>query len=360
MKLLYATTITFPSTRANRIQVLAMARAFSKILGGNFLLGVSTVDSREPLGVPHVAMGVSRSFIMAWRYIFLARKQHFTHIYCREEKLLFFMISIAALLRMRTEFYYELHHLAYINAWWHRSILRHVSGIVSITAAMTEPLRKEYAGPVYIAPDGVAVELFDIARSRGEARRTTSLPLDKHIALYAGAIDEPWKGAGVFYEAAKQFDDTYLFIIVGGKPHYIEEFNQNYPPISNVRMEGYKDYTTELPIYLKAADVLVVPNSAKVEISRISTSPLKVFAYMAAGVPIVASDLPSIREVLNDSNAILVAPDDAGALAKGIRTAVSENTVSLGRAAQALRDVGQHTWDNRAHAILSFMNNRDD
>ena len=72
------------------------------------------------------------------------------------------------------------------------------------------------------------------------------------------------------------------------------------------------------------ADVLVLPNPASA-ISTRFTSPLKLFEYMAAGRPIVASDLPAIREVLTPtSNAVLVAPGDAAALAAGIRRVLAD------------------------------------
>src|SRR5262249_13241169 len=70
------------------------------------------------------------------------------------------------------------------------------------------------------------------------------------------------------------------------------------------------------PRWLAAAAVLVLPNSRAEPISARYTSPLKLFEYMAAGRPIVASDLPSLREVLTGGrNAVLVPPDDPGALA---------------------------------------------
>ena len=70
--------------------------------------------------------------------------------------------------------------------------------------------------------------------------------------------------------------------------------------------------------------MLVLPNPASAISSRF-TSPLKLFEYMAAGRPIVASDLPALREVLTpDADAVLVAPGNAGALAAGIRRVVTD------------------------------------
>ena len=68
---------------------------------------------------------------------------------------------------------------------------------------------------------------------------------------------------------------------------------------------------------LADADVLVLPNPASA-ISNRFTSPLKLFDYMASGRPIVASNLPAIREILRDTeNAVLVEPGNPDALAAG-------------------------------------------
>ena len=67
--------------------------------------------------------------------------------------------------------------------------------------------------------------------------------------------------------------------------------------LQRVRLVGYVP-PGEVPLWLAAADVLALPNSAGEAISARYTSPLKLFEYMAAGRGIVASDLPSLREVL--------------------------------------------------------------
>ena len=106
---------------------------------------------------------------------------------------------------------------------------------------------------------------------------------------------------------------------------------------------------------MKAADVLVLPNSGKEKISRIYTSPLKMFEYMAAGVPIVASDLPSIREVLSEKTAFLFEADDARDLAEKIEM-VLENKEGAGeRARKALKEVKKYNWEERAGKILDFV-----
>lgn len=164
----------------------------------------------------------------------------------------------------------------------------------------------------------------------------------------------PWKGAGTLHGAAALLGEKYLVVFVGSKPHHVAYFKSLYPERSNVQYEGHQPHS-RIPLYLRAADVLVLPNSALVEVSRISTSPMKLFEYMASGTPIVASDIPSIREVLDEKLAVLVSADDVSALSEGIQKLFL--TPGLGqdisRAAQEY--ASQHTWDARAKGILAAI-----
>lgn len=127
-----------------------------------------------------------------------------------------------------------------------------------------------------------------------------------------------------------------------------------YPERSNFKMFGHKEHK-EIPPFLKTADVLVLPNSAKKEVSVVSTSPMKLFEYMASGRPIVASDLPSIREILDESSAVLSVPDDSESLAKSIRLVLEDEELGEALAKKALERVKEYSWDSRARSILDFI-----
>jgi len=106
---------------------------------------------------------------------------------------------------------------------------------------------------------------------------------------------------------------------------------------------------------LKQADVLILPNPVSA-ISTAFTSPLKLFEYMAAGRPIVASDLPSIREVLTDGhNALLVEPGNPRALTAAVRRLKEDPQTAARLSHQALEDVREYTWDRRAARLESLF-----
>ena len=82
---------------------------------------------------------------------------------------------------------------------------------------------------------------------------------------------------------------------------------------------------------------------------------MKMFEYMTSHEPIVASDLPSFREVLNEKNAILVESDSPEAMARGLKKVFSDTEFSAKISEQAYQDVQKYAWDNRAKNILDAI-----
>jgi glycosyltransferase involved in cell wall biosynthesis len=78
---------------------------------------------------------------------------------------------------------------------------------------------------------------------------------------------------------------------------------------------------------------------------------MKMFEYLAAGRTIVTSDLPVIREVLNEQNAVFCDPNDVGNWKVEIEKLLADESRSeLGK--QALQDVSSYTWLARAEKIM--------
>ncbi len=100
----------------------------------------------------------------------------------------------------------------------------------------------------------------------------------------------------------------------------------------------------EVPLWLSTLDVAVMP-FLETEHYKYFMSPLKLFEYMAAGVPIVASDLPSIREILqHDQDAWLVAPENPESLGRGLLALLRDPDRATRLARTAKEEVRQYTW----------------
>ncbi len=86
---------------------------------------------------------------------------------------------------------------------------------------------------------------------------------------------------------------------------------------------------------------------------------MKLFSYMAAGRPILAPDLPDVREVLTDGqDARLVRPGDPAAAAAAVRALLAEPAEAERLACQAQRAAQQYTWAARAERVTGWMQER--
>jgi glycosyltransferase involved in cell wall biosynthesis len=113
----------------------------------------------------------------------------------------------------------------------------------------------------------------------------------------------------------------------------------------------------EVPRYLAACDVLVSPHGKQADGGEFFGSPTKLFEYMAAGRPIVASRVGQIADVLVDNDsALLVPPDDPRALCRAIVRLVDDVSlrVALGQAARQAAEQ-RHTWRQNAERVLECL-----
>jgi glycosyltransferase involved in cell wall biosynthesis len=223
---------------------------------------------------------------------------------------------------------------------------------VSITQKLKDLFQEQgiASDRILVAADGVDLERFNVRETQEECRNKLGLPIDKKIVLYTGHLYD-WKGTQVLAQASDLLPAEIYF--VGGTKEDVQDFKVKDPNLK-IKIIGHRPYS-EIPCWLRAADVLVLPNSGKEEISKHWTSPLKLFEYMAASKPIVASDLPSIREILNKDNAILVAPDNPEALAEGINKALTDKGLSARISVLAYEGVKNYTWQKRAEKVLKFI-----
>ena len=181
------------------------------------------------------------------------------------------------------------------------------------------------------------------------------LPVDKKIILYAGSFFVyEWKGVNILLKASKKFGDDFLFVLVGGKDYEIQEIKKG-DTLYNVMLIGHRPYK-EIQYYMKSADVLVLPNKKGDQTSEKYTSPMKLFEYMASGNPIVASDLPSIREILNETNSVLVEPNSSDKLAESIKKVFNNENIADKIGKQSLVDIQNYSWEKRVVSILNFYN----
>jgi glycosyltransferase involved in cell wall biosynthesis len=223
-------------------------------------------------------------------------------------------------------------------------VWRRAEGYAAITRALRDQLLKRFGTRLHLAvvPDGV----------RKPHTAPAPAPAEPLVA-YAGHL-YAWKGLDVLLEALALLPGT-SGLIVGG--------HEGEPDLARLRTRavdfGIADRVTftglvapsQVAGHLARATILVLPNPRSA-ISTNFTSPLKLFEYMAAGRAIVASDLPSVREVLSHGeNAWLVPPGDPAALAAAVGRLVADRPLAERLAAAAFAQVSKFTWARRAERL---------
>ena len=190
---------------------------------------------------------------------------------------------------------------------------------------------------------------------RTAARTRLGLPAGRPIALYAGRIN-PAKGLEAVLALADRRPEV-LFALVGSEGD--GEIERAAARHANVRVAPWAE-PAALPAWLAAADVLLIPPSrAPLERFGSCVLPIKLFAYLAAGRPILAPVAPDTAELLDHaSNAWLVPPDDPEAAAEGLDRLLADGALASRLSANALRLSQNLTWDRRAATVERFLRER--
>jgi len=379
MKLIYIVNARIPTEKAHGIQIMKMCEAFVGANNANQSANKIDVELVVPRRFNEIKQnsfeyyGIKRNFkitklpcldLIPWglgSFGFYVQQFSFSFAAAAyslfKKGVVFYSRNILPcffLGLLGKGFFLELHRLSKKEKLFYGFVFKRAKGIISTNNFKAEYIKNNYKiseEKTLVYPNGFDQSLFDIALDKNSLREQLSLSSDKPIIMYTGHL-YGWKGAHVLAQAAKIVTEA-NFYFIGGTDSDLADFEKRYSG-ENLFFLGRKPFY-EIPKYQKAADVLVLPNSAESEESRNDTSPIKLFEYMASGRPIVASDLPSIREILNDKNALLVEPGNAESLAKGIKRTLNDFELAEKAAKQALSDVQDYTWEKRARKILDFI-----
>lgn len=203
---------------------------------------------------------------------------------------------------------------------------------------------------IAVWPNGYDAHFFSSPEEKDAARAGLGLPYDKKIALYVGKA-YPWKGLETIVDAARLLPDV-LFYFVGSTADDLRAIGVFGDQPENLVCMGHRELR-EIPRWLWAADVLLVSGTAGDPYSYRHTSPMKLFEYMAARRPIVASRTPAIEAVVSDEKVFFCRPDDAPDMAEKIAWVLAHQEEADKKCAHAAENL--FSWQARARGIRDFV-----
>lgn len=388
MKIIYIATSVIPAEKANSYQVMKMCEAFVRAGAGVELIIPVRFGNVTLKVEPFRYYGIKRKFRI--KKIFsldlIPFKKYIGHLGFWIQNISFAFLTLVYLVfkksniiysrdrftllflcLFKNNLVYEVHSLPRKLRFYEKFLYRRVKSVIVVTEQLKKALidqkviKKE---KILVASDAVDLEMFNrINASKEELRKELNLPQDKKLISYVGQLYTKGRGKGVgcMLRALKILKEeggkNLIMVFVGGKERAIREYQTEAEKIGLKKDDliFIKQVPfVEVPKYEKAFDILVIPFPREKHYAHYA-SPLKLFEYMASRKPIVASDLPSIREILNQDNSILVKPDSPKALAEGIKKVLNNPELVRNISRQAHKDVLRHTWDKRAKKILDFI-----
>ncbi|WP_187148744.1 glycosyltransferase family 4 protein [Methanosarcina thermophila] len=206
-------------------------------------------------------------------------------------------------------------------------------------------------------PNGVDIEKYNPKNDGSIIRKRLNIE-DKKIILFVGALDKPhfFKGVDVLLESFKRICNSNFHLIIVGdgdlKQNYIEKANK-LGVNSQVTFAG-RVSDEDLPLYYAASDVTVLPSTTMGEAFG-----LVLVEAMATGKPVIASNLPGVRSVVDDGeNGFLVTPGDSESLASKINNLLTDDELcSIFGIAARTKVEEKYNWVNIARDLEDTLVN---
>jgi glycosyltransferase involved in cell wall biosynthesis len=238
------------------------------------------------------------------------------------------------------------HAVVPVSEQWRREI-------VEVISDAKQAVNSTGNAKVQVVPNGFDEVAFSVTPQKKEARIQFGLPAEGTIAVFTGSL-RPWHGVDLAIRALSFVSNTVHLVIAGDGEikAELQALTETLGLANRIHWLGHVAHA-DIPALLSAADVALAPYPA---LDDFAFSPLKLYEYLAVGVPIVASDIGQISDLLADiGSAELVEPGNVAALAAAITRVVSDPNMtsfaSLNRATTLL----SHGWNARAAQIVRHV-----
>ncbi|MCA9902509.1 MAG: glycosyltransferase [Anaerolineae bacterium] len=393
MKLIYLANIRLPTEKAHGLQIVQNCEAFADVGAEVELWAARRVNTPEMRKITDVFAhyGVKQNFALRWLpsldLLPLSGGQNnlAARLFFALQMVTFVVSALIAVMGSRADAYfsrdaltllalslikprrtlaYEAHSVAYgtLGRWIQRLTVRRVGRVFGVTNRLCEELVALWADAArtQVAPDGIRGERFVNPPTQRDARIALGWPEAAYIVGYVGRLQTMAqdKGVGLLVEAMAQIHDAAI-ALVGGPDEMAEALRQQWWVLGRddaAFLYAGQVQPDQVTRYLAAFDVCILALPWTTHFAYYA-SPLKLFEYMAAGRAIVASDLPSTREiVVEGETALFFPPGDVKALTAALVRLHNDKELrqQMGNRARALA-FARYTWEARARMILEAL-----
>lgn len=227
---------------------------------------------------------------------------------------------------------------------------RHADGLLYLTPGVRDVAEAAFGQmdvPAAIAPSGTASPM--LANRGADARAET-----EHDLIYFGKIERR-KGLFLMLETMRRLPGRSLHLIGGGSDMQAAgDFVEKHGLEARVRFAGPVPHARIADELSRArVGLCLLPDDVD-HVSAVFTSPMKLLEMMAAGLPVVATDIASIRNICRHEVDALLAPPDPVAIAATIERLLTDPVLVARVGDAARRRATDFSWRARARRISTL------
>ena len=387
MIVVYPVNTSFPSPRANTIQILNTATAMAE--AGNEVHLVARKSNAEeaeifryygiqkppdlhlhlvPAGKWWKSSKAQESLVLKKTvHVLAANRSRIKVVFTRDPLFARLLINMRSMFRMKVV--YEAHTLfsvtareTYMPVAWseqkekrlharEKFVFAKADGIVYISSSLKDFVAEKFS------PKQPSAVIHDGARMPPQTSATSGR--EQNLICYTGQFYW-WKGMSTLMESMRWVEGGKLVLFGGGYSTVKDDLALMQKVIDQYALQDRIEFRGFVPPSEVAGavsgcsiGVLPLPNNV---IANRCNSPLKLFDYMAQGIAVVASDLLTIREIIKHGvNGHLVEPGNPEALAGGINAVLQDPEYRQRLVQSALDTARSYTWSERGRHLTTFL-----
>lgn len=309
---------------------------------------------------------VSQFFYSLFSFFFFTKK--YDYIYTRDFSVIYFLSFIPKYLRPKIPIIFESHKIFHktskiVSFKQEQRAYKIVDYFVATSNNCKEDLEKYFSilgNNIVVTPNGVDIKHFEREDVNNSILSKYNLKENNKILVYHGSFLW-WKGVDDLVKSLHYIKDLNIkLLLIGG---YGKDFDEMKELVRKEELEervvftGYLDHGEMIDL-LYLSDIGILPNNKSEEGERY-TSPVKLYEYMVCGLPVIASSLPSIKEIIKEPrNCLFFEPENQKDLAWKVENLLSNKGLIAKMSQNNKKDVLKYTWDKKARKIDQFLENQ--
>jgi len=228
-----------------------------------------------------------------------------------------------------------------------RLALRNADAVIALTEDMKNEIRKICRRDIYVLPNGIDLERFE-GLLKDEMRAKLQVKTDERLVIFVGRF-RPEKGVEYLIKAMEiisQKDRSIRLVLVGEGP---EEKNLK-SLTEQLKLKGCVEFVGQIPNervpeYMVASDVFVLPSLSE-------GFPIVILEAMASGLPIVATKVTGLPEIVKDGeNGLLVEPRNPQQIAEKVLLLFEDNELREKISRNNKKEAKKYSWETIVQSL---------